>query len=220
MLADTIIAAIIVIFIIIGVRRGIAKSVLGIIGVFVTYGVANGLSNWLSQIIYHSFLEQTVAENVNNYMGSYGLDYLLENSFSALPEWIRWLVSIFGGSSESVAKYVSQANYAQSSVTDMITQTLETMTVSAIKIVLMIVLFILISIIVRKLIKLALKVCKVPVLKQVNGLLGGVLGALNGVLCVWIFVNIFCIIEQITANNITSNELIYGYLFRLLSLTA
>lgn len=220
MLADIIIAVIIVIFIIIGVKCGIGKTVLGIIGLFVTYGVANGLSNWLSQMIYNSFLEQTVVENVNSYMSSYGLDYLFENSFSALPDWIRWLVSIFGGSSESVAKYVSQANYAQSSATDMITQTLETMTVSAIRIVLMIVLFILIYIIVRKLIKLALKAFKIPVLKQVNGFLGGVLGAFNGVLCVWIFVNVLCIIEQITANDITSNELINGFLFRFFSLTA
>lgn len=221
MLADIIIVAIIVLFIIIGVRRGIARTILGIVGLFVTYAAANGLSNWLAQVIYNSFLEETVIENVNNYMSSYGLEYLFENSFSALPDWIRWLVSIFGGSSDNVSKYVLQtAGYAQSNATDMITQTLETMTVSAMRIVLMIVLFIVEYIIVRKLIRFVLKLFKVPVLKQVNGFFGGVLGALNGVLCVWILVNVLCVIAQITANDITSSELINGHLFRLFSLTA
>lgn len=221
MLADIIIIAIIVLFIIIGVKRGIARSVLGIIGLFVTYAVANGLSDWLSQAIYSSFLEETVVANVNDYMNSYGLEYLLNNSFSALPEWIRWLVSLFGGSSENLAESVSQTvGFAESNATNMVTQALEGVTVSAMRIVLMIVLFIVAYIIVRKLIKLVLKLFKAPVLKQVNGFFGGVLGAVNGVLCVWIFVNVLCVIAQITANDITSNELIDGYLFRLFSFMA
>lgn len=221
MLADIIIIAIIVLFIIIGVKRGIARSVLGIIGLFVTYAVANGLSDWLSQAIYSSFLEETVVANVNDYMNSYGLEYLLNNSFSALPEWIRWLVSLFGGSSENLAESVSQTvGFAESNATNMVTQALEGVTVSAMRIVLMIVLFIVAYIIVRKLIKLVLNLFKAPVLKQVNGFFGGVLGAVNGVLCVWIFVNVLCVIAQITANDITSNELIDGYLFRLFSFMA
>lgn len=220
MLADIIIVAIIVFFIILGVRHGIARTVLGIIGLFVTYTVANGLSKWLSQVIYNSFIEQTVVENINSYMNSYGIDYLIDNSFSALPDWIRWLVAIFGGSSESVERYISQtASLAQSNATDLITQTLETMTVSAMRIVLMIVLLIVVYILVRKLVRLVSKLFKAPVLKQVNGIFGGVLGAVNGVLCVFILVNLFCVIAQITANDITSNELIDGSLFRLFSIT-
>lgn len=220
MLADIIIVAIIVFFIILGVRHGIARTVLGIIGWFVTYAVATGVSGWLSQTIYNSFIEQTVVENVNSYMSSYGVDYLIDNSFSALPEWIRWLVSVFGGSSESVQRYVLQTDdFAANNAANVISDCLETMTVSAMKIILMIVLFIVVYILVKKLIRLVLKVFKAPVLKQVNGFFGGVLGAVNGVLCVWILVNLFCVVALITANDFTSNELIDGFLFRLFSIT-
>lgn len=221
MVADIIIVAVIVLFTIIGVRRGIARTILGIVGLFVTYAVALGLSKWLSPLIYNTFLEQTVTENVNNYLSSYGLDYLLDNSISALPEWIRWLVSLFGGSSENVVQYVSQTvSSAQSNAAQTIMQTLESLAVSALQIVLMILLFIIVYIIVRKLIKLALKVFKVPVLRQVNGFFGGVLGAVNGVLVAWIVVNLFCVIAQMTTNDIISNEMTDGTLFRLFSLTA
>ncbi len=221
MLADIIIVAIIILFIVIGVKHGIARTILGIIGLFVAYAVANGLSDWLSQVIYNSFIEETVIENVNNYMSSYGLDYLIDNSLSVLPEWIRWLVSLFGGGSETVTRYVSQTDdFTSSNASSVISGTLETMTVSAMQIVLMIVLFIVLYILIKKLIRLVLKVFKAPVLKQVNGFFGGVLGAVNGVLCVWIAVNLICIIAQITANDITSNELINGSLFRFFSLTA
>lgn len=221
MLADIIIVAVIVLFTIIGVRHGIARTILGIVGLFVTYAVAGGLSKWLSPLIYNSFLEQTVTENVNNYMSSYGFDYLIDNSISALPEWIRWLVSLFGGSSENVVQYVSQSvSSAQTNATQTVTQTLESLAVSALQIVLMIVLFIIVYIIVRKLIRLVSKVFKAPVLRQVNGFFGGVLGAVNGLLIVWIAVNVFCLIAQMTGNDIISNELIDGTLFRLFSLTA
>lgn len=221
MLADIIIVAVIVLFTIIGVRRGIARTILGIVGLFVTYAVAGGLSKWLSPLIYNSFLEQTVTENVNNYMSSYGFDYLIDNSISALPEWIRWLVSLFGGSSENVVQYVSQSvSSAQTNATQTVTQTLESLAVSALQIVLMIVLFIIVYIIVRKLIRLVSKVFKAPVLRQVNGFFGGVLGAVNGLLIAWIAVNVFCLIAQMTGNDIISNELIDGTLFRLFSLTA
>lgn len=221
MLADIIIAAIIVLFIIIGVKRGIARTILGIIGWFVTYVLANGLSKWLSQVIYDSFLEQTVIENVNGYMSSYGLDYLLDNSISVLPDWISGLLSLFGGSSETVARYVSQTDdFSALNAAGIVSEALETMTVSAMKIIMMIVLFIVIYILVRKLISLAAKLFEAPVLRQVNGFFGGVLGAVNGVLCVLIFVNVFCLIAQITANDITSNELIDGVLFRLFSFSA
>lgn len=221
MLADIIIVAVIVLFTIIGVRRGIARTILGIVGLFVTYAVASGLSKWLSPLIYNSFLEQTVTENVNNYMSSYGFDYLIDNSISALPEWIRWLVSLFGGSSENVVQYVSQSvSSAQTNATQTVTQTLESLAVSALQIVLMIVLFIIVYIIVRKLIRLVSKVFKAPVLRQVNGFFGGVLGAVNGLLIAWIAVNVFCLIAQMTGNDIISNELIDGTLFRLFSLTA
>lgn len=221
MLADIIIVAVIVLFTIIGVRRGIARTILGIVGLFVTYAVAGGLSKWLSPLIYNSFLEQTVTENVNNYMSSYGFDYLIDNSISALPEWIRWLVSLFGGSSENVVQYVSQSvSSAQTNATQAVTQTLESLAVSALQIVLMIVLFIIVYIIVRKLIRLVSKVFKAPVLRQVNGFFGGVLGAVNGLLIAWIAVNVFGLIAQMTGNDIISNELIDGTLFRLFSLTA
>lgn len=221
MLADIIIVAVIILFIVIGVKHGIARTILGIIGLIVAYVAANGLSEWLSQMIYNSFLEKTIVENINNYMNSYGLDYLIDNILSVIPEWIRWLVSFFCGGSESVTKYVLQTDgFSASNASSMISDTLETITVSAMKIVLIIVIFIIVYILVRKLIKLILKAFKVPVIKQVNGFFGGVLGAVKGVLFVWIVVNLICVIAQITANDITSNELINGSLFRFFSFMA
>lgn len=218
MLSDIIIIAIIVLFIVIGVKRGIARTILGIIGLFVTYAAANIMSEWLSQLIYNSFLEETVIENINFYMDSYGLSYLIDNSMTVLPEWISWLVSLFGGGSENVSRCVLQTDdFSSGNASRVISETIETMTVSAIKVILMIILFIVIFILVKKLVRLVSKVFKAPVLKQINCFFGGVLGAVNGVLFVWIAVNLVCLMAQISANDIMSNELINGSLFRFFS---
>ena len=221
MIADIIIVLIIVLFIIIGVKRGIARTILNIAGLFVTYIFASYLSDFLAQLAYDTFLKQTVANNINEFITTNGLDYAASNCLGALPDWanaiVSAVVSLFGGSCEQFVQSIdAQASIALSSSAEAIEKTVEVAAVAVFAMILLIVLFILIFIIVKKLIRLVLKVFKAPVLKQVNGLFGGVLGAAEGILCAWIAVNVFYTVAFLSAPELLTNALVNGRLYSLL----
>ena len=221
MIADIIIALIIVLFIIIGVKRGIARTILNIVGLFATYMFASYLSKLLAQLVYNTFLKQTVVNNINEFIAVNGLDYAASNCLGALPDWanaiVSAIVSLLGGSCEQFAQSIdSQATIALSSSAENIETAVETAAVAVFAMILLIVLFIVIFIILKKLIRLVLKVFKAPVLKQVNGLFGGVLGAAEGILCAWIAVNVFYTVAFLSAPELLTNALVNGRLYSLL----
>ena len=85
--------------------------------------------------------------------------------------------------------------------------------------ILLVILFILIFIIVKKLIKLISRVFNIPVVKQINQLLGGIFGLAEGLLIVFIAVNIFVIVTEFSNPALLNNELFSGAVFRFFSLS-
>ncbi len=218
MLADIIIIAIIVLFIIIGIRRGLARTILNVLGIFITYICAGWASEILARILYNSFLKETVVNNINEFITVNGVDYAVSNCFSALPDWaysiVSAVVSLFGGSFDQFERGIlSSTTEAVTGASSAIEATVESVVVAVFGIILLIVLFILILILVKKLIKLVLKVFDAPVLKQVNRFFGGILGAIEGLLCAWIAVNVFYVIAMLTAPELLSNSLVCGALY-------
>ena len=69
-------------------------------------------------------------------------------------------------------------------------------------------------IIVKKLIRVVLRIFNIPVIIQVNQSFGGVLGALEGILFVWLAVNIFYVIMFFSNPEVTANSLVAGNLFK------
>jgi uncharacterized membrane protein required for colicin V production len=216
MIADLIIIAIIVLFIVIGARRGLARTVLGLLGLMITYFAANALSEFLSQVIYDAFIKETVANNINSFITTNGLDYAVDNCFTALPDWayaiVSAFVSIFGGDFATSLN----ANNAISSASSAVETTVETVSVGVFQILLLLILFIIIYIIVKRLVRLALKLFNAPIIKQLNRFCGGVLGAAEGVLFAFIVVNVFNIVMLLTNPNLLNDSLLNGTLFQLL----
>ena len=97
MITDIIIIAVIVLFTAIGVKRGLAKTLLNLAGLFVTAISAYYLSSFLSQLIYDSFLKQTVINNIQQMVEQNGIDYALSNCLEAVPQWINGILSFIGG---------------------------------------------------------------------------------------------------------------------------
>ncbi len=206
MIADIIIISIIVIFAIIGFSRGIAKTLLNFAGLILSAICAYYLSKALAQFIYDAFLQQTIVANIEQMILDKGTEYAVANSFDAVPQWISavisFVVGLFGITLNEYEQNMIKVNNITSSVANSIEGAVSSVIVTVITVILVIVLFIVLFLIAKKLIKIINKVFRIPVIKQLNQLLGLLLGAVEGIVFVWFAVNLFFMIMMFTDSSI------------------
>lgn len=222
MIADIIIIVTIVLFVLLGVRRGIAKTFFNIIGLVATVVSAYYLSQIFSQWIYDLFVKQTVITNLQTSINESGITSAFNNCLTALPDWVLGLLSgfcsIFGLNTDAISNSFKLPENISSVGATTIEGMIAPVITSLFAIILVIILFVIILIIVKKLIKLILRLFDIPVIKQVNKILGGVLGAVEGIVFMWIAVNVFYFIMFFTNPQVVSNNLVTGTIFNLLCL--
>lgn len=221
MVSDIIIVAVFVLFILIGIKRGLAKSLLGIIALIVSFVSAKFLSHFLAQSIYDTFLKQTVTQNVSQYVSTSGIDMAMSKGFSALPDWangmISSIVSFFGGSFSQLEQlFRKSSGSALSTTANTIESTVEAVSVTIFMIIIMSVLFLVIFILAKMLTNLIAKVFRLPVIRQIDMVFGAILGAAEGVIIIWFAINIFAVVESMANPQFLSNTLVDGWLFELL----
>lgn len=223
MITDIIIVAVMVLFAAIGVKRGLAKTILNIAGLVLAAISAYYLSSFLSQLIYDAFLKQTVINNIQQIIEQNGIDYALSNCLEAVPQWINgilsFIIGIFGMSLNEYQNQLVLSSDFSSSTSQAVENVLAPVVSSVFGMILLVILFILIFIIVKKLIKLISRVFNIPVVKQINQLLGGIFGLAEGLLIVFIAVNIFVIVTEFSNPALLNNELFSGAVFRFFSMS-
>lgn len=223
MITDIIIVAVIVLFAVIGVKRGLAKTILNLAGLVLTAISAYYLSSFLAQLIYDSFLKQTVITNIQQIIEQNGVDYAISNCLEAVPQWINGILSFIGGifgiSLKDFQNQLSVPSGISLSASQVIESTIAPVATSVLAIILIIVLFIIILFIVKKLVKLIAKVFNIPIIKQINQLLGGIFGIAEGLLIVFIAVNIFDIVTGFSNPALLNNELFSGAVFKFFSMS-
>lgn len=218
MVSDIIIVSVIVLFILIGVKRGIAKTFLNIVGYMAVVSLAYFLSGVLSQFIYDVFVKQTVITNIEQTISETGVQSAMHNCLNALPGWVFSLVSfvtgIFGLNTSVLTDFMKMPDKVSAITANSIESMVAPVAVSVFKIFLEIILFVILLIIVKKLIRVVLRIFNIPVIRQVNQSFGGVLGAVEGILFVWLAVNIFYVIMFFSNPEVTANSLVAGNLFK------
>lgn len=218
MIADIIIVLLIILFAIIGFRRGIAKTLLNLAGLILSAICAYYLSGFIAQFVYDTFLQQSIITNIEQLIQDKGTEYAIANSLEAVPQWISGVISfIVGLFGISLNEYEQNMNVAQSitsSVAHSIEGALSSVIVTTLTVIFAIILFIVLFIIAKKLIKLVSNVFRIPVIKQINQLLGLLLGGIEGMVFVWFAVNLFFAIMMFTDSGMIQSNAVTGELFR------
>ncbi len=223
MIADIIIISIIVFFIVVGIIRGFARSLLNIAGVIISVVIACFASQSLSQWLFDTFVRTQVLDSINSVNLASGMNSVITDVFSVIPEWVSAIVgffnSIFGLDNKETIKLFTDASPTDTMTPVVLTDSVISPVITGIfSFFLVIILFIVVLIIVKQIINLIDKIFQLPVLKQINGLLGGVFGAVEGIIIVTIAVNLFCFIINITDSSVLNDSSVNGILFSLLCL--
>lgn len=207
MVLDIILLVIVAVLILLGIHRGIAKTLLNLLSIFFAGVVGCFFANLGSKWIYTTFIAPDVNESIAK-----SFEQAQGNTISVidnLPDFTKGLLTFFGVSDESLASSVNGGiNAATGAVTSVLESTIANAVISILNIMLIIVLFLLLLIIFKFISKRLVKIFKIPVLKQINKFLGGALGLCEGLILCYIGIIICSIIVPINSEFIVSQELI------------
>lgn len=221
MVADIIIIAVFALLFFIDFKRGIAITILNVAGVALTGFLAYHISNFLASWVYTAFVQQTLTTNLQQMIDTQGINSAIANSFSALPNWVMgmlgFFLSIFGLDSSVYTNDFQVPNSAASAVSTSVENLIQPVITGMFRLVIGVVISIIIFIIIKILVKKLARVFKIPVVKQINKLLGGVLGLAEAAILVFFAVNIFSGVLEFSNPEMLNNPMISGAVFKFFS---
>lgn len=185
MIYDIIVIAVFILLIVIGIRRGAAKSLSGLLLTFVSYTGATFLGKLISVNIYKYVIQPTVHDTVVNTVSDFShqtLDDALAKidigSFDILDlqDSIKNLVNDkMNAPIENISANAGQTAEA----------VVEPIVISVMSFFITIFLFFLLYMLLRKLVlPLLLKIFRLPVIRQVDAILGGIIGVVDAFLLI------------------------------------
>ena len=221
MVADIIIIAVFALLFFIDFKRGIAITILNVAGVALTGFLAYHISNFLASWVYTAFVQQTLTTNLQQMIDTKGINSAIANSFSALPNWVMgmlgFFLSIFGLDSSVYTNDFQVSNSAAAAVSTSVENLIQPVITGMFRLVIGVVISIIIFIIIKILVKKLARVFKIPVVKQINKLLGGVLGLAEAAILVFFAVNIFSGVLEFSNPEMLNNPMISGAVFKFFS---
>ena len=221
MVADIIIIAVFALLFFIDFKRGIAITILNVAGVALTGFLAYHISNFLASWVYTAFVQQTLTTNLQQMIDTQGINSAIANSFSALPNWVMgmlgFFLSIFGLDSSVYTNDFQVSNSAAAAVSTSVENLFQPVITGMFRLVIGVVISIIIFIIIKILVKKLARVFKIPVVKQINKLLGGVLGLAEAAILVFFAVNIFSGVLEFSNPEMLNNPMISGAVFKFFS---
>lgn len=221
MVADIIIIAVFALLFFIDFKRGIAITILNVAGVALTGFLAYHISNFLASWVYTAFVQQTLTTNLQQMIDTQGINSAIANSFSALPNWVMrmlgFFLSIFGLDSSVYTNDFQVSNSAATAVSASVENLIQPVITGMFRLVIGVVISIIIFIIIKILVKKLARVFKIPVVKQINKLLGGVLGLAEAAILVFFAVNIFSGVLEFSNPEMLNNPMISGAVFKFFS---
>lgn len=221
MVADIIIIAVFALLFFIDFKRGIAITILNVAGVALTGFLAYHISNFLASWVYTAFVQQTLTTNLQQMIDTQGINSAIANSFSALPNWVMgmlgFFLSIFGLDSSVYTNDFQVSNSAAAAVSTSVENLIQPVITGMFRLVIGVVISIIIFIIIKILVKKLAIVFKIPVVKQINKLLGGVLGLAEAAILVFFAVNIFSGVLEFSNPEMLNNPMISGAVFKFFS---
>lgn len=221
MIADIIIIAIFALLFIIDFKRGIAITILNIAGVVLTGFLAYHISAFLASWVYTAFVQQTLITNLQQMIDTQGINAAIANSFSALPDWamgmMGFFLSLFGTDASIYTNDFQIPNQTATTVSVSVEQLIQPIITGFFQMVIGAVISIIVFILIKLLVNKLAKVFKIPVVKQVNQLLGGVFGLAEAAILVFFVVNIYSGVLELSNPEMLNSPMISGAVFKFFS---
>lgn len=185
---DCIILAVCLICVLMGVRRGFIRSVVHFLGSIIAALLASALGGALAQWLFDTMFRGAMIEKINTSLQSLGTENAAAAAsqvLASLPDFLVRALEEAGVTLETVSHAI---NTQTGQAAGMVVDYLAPVFVNFLKVLAVIVLFFLLMTLVRLLAALVGDLLKLPILGELDGLLGGIFGFLLAMVGVWVVV--------------------------------
>lgn len=218
MVLDIILVAFVALLGIIGLKRGIARTIYGIICLAVAGVLAYMCGKLLAEFVYNNFILNSITESVKTSFESASVNSgkLSEGIFKSIPGVLTAMLGSFGVTQKGFTTSLdSLNNISQNATLTVVDKVITPVIISILSVGFIILLFIIFLLILKFLIgRHLLKLFNLPVVKWVNAVLGFVFGIGEGVVIVFLAITLYRILTFFSADSIIPTELINSsYLF-------
>lgn len=200
---DAAVILILIVAILVGRKRGFAKTLVRVVGTMVALAVVASVSPKLASGIFDACIADTIKEDVVEALPTLSADTLessVQKALDSLPSYVKTLMD---GSETTLSKQIaSEARHSEDNLTVAVADTIvrkvvRPVAVSLLTVVCFIVLLIVLIVLVCILAHLTDKFFQLPGLKGLNRVMGSILGVLQGIL--WVLV-LVAIVQMISGN--------------------
>lgn len=185
---DGIIVAVCLVCVMVGIRRGFIRSIVHFLGSIVAVCLSSILGGILAKWLFDTMFREAMVDKINTSLQGLGAEnaaQAAEQILAQLPDFIVRALEDAGVTAAAISGGIT----AQSSqAAGMITDYLAPVFIGFLKVLAVIVLFFLFMTLVRVLASAVGHMLHLPVLSQVDGLLGGVFGFLLALVGVWVVI--------------------------------
>lgn len=185
-LPDLIVLAGLIVCVVIGVKRGVVKSAVHLAGSFFAGLLASALGGVAARWVFDALFRRALVERVETTINAAGVSSVAEGLrqlFRSLPDF---LVRALEDAGVTTALLEGTLAHSTGRAAELVTDALAPVFIGFLRVLAGVVLFMLLQILVRVLADLAGKAFELPVLRQMNGVLGGVAGFLLALVFLWL----------------------------------
>lgn len=202
---DGAVILVVILMILWGYRRGFARSIVQLVGCLVALAVSFAASGPLAEGVFDRFMadklqasvQTTVEESLS--AGAFTVPEALSTALESLPATVRNVLGLY---ELDTADKILQADpdgwepSAASLASRLVTNVVRPVTVSLLRMACFLALFLLLLVVVSILAALVGRVFHLPVLRQIDGVLGAVVGAVQGVILAFALVTVLTLIAS------------------------
>ena len=184
---------IILLCVVFGYKKGFFKSIAGFIGAVIAMFLAWVLAGLIANALYQGIFREKLIDNISAVLSNDALASFPEKAAQVvanLPGFLSNTLNNQGITSSQIEQSLQAAgNNAAPATADLISPAV----IWLLQLLLTVILFFILVILVRLVIKLIGNVFRLPVLRQVDGILGGLFGIFKGV----VYIFLVCILLQL-----------------------
>ena len=221
MISDILIFLTIVLFFFIGIRRGAARTLLNLAAAVISSVLSHWISSAIAEGIYNTFIRQAVLNNLQSAISQQGEQFAAQHSVQALPDGMRNLLGgfsgLFGVTPEQLQGRLVPSTQQTAQLAQTIEEPLHGLCVMLITVLISIVLFFIFLLLFKLLIRFVLGLFELPVIRQLNKILGAVFGLAEGFLLVLIAINIVHVVLSYANPAVLENTTVIGGVFKALT---
>lgn len=209
MILDILLLAFFLLFLIIGIKRGAARTLLNLTGMVLASFLSSSLGSMLAKWIYENGFKQGILDSFSGALEKSGAADAVQTVLDSLPPQLTGFLSVFGVNKESLINDSQSAmNNASKSAAEAVEGVIGSAVTSVISFFVIILLFFLLLILFKMLIRLVVHAFELPVLRQLNGILGGILGAAEGVIFLFLLIMLIQLLMPVVSLPWLTPELI------------